>query len=152
MRPTPRLVVLLALWLALALGAAFLEVLLNIWIGFGTVILLVTAVEAIALRRRPTPRCERVLPTALSLGEWHSITIRLEHDGRLPMAVDVFDGYPVDCELEGQPQRVLIPADGWGESEDTHSRQHAGRAVSGKEAVLRAPAQPLLGDYFHDTR
>jgi uncharacterized protein (DUF58 family) len=51
----------------------------------------------------------------MSLGEWHAVTLRLRHAGGLPLTVEVFDGYPVSCELEGLPQRVRIPAGGWGE-------------------------------------
>ena len=57
MRPTPRLIVLLALWLAFSIGAAFMAVLINIWVGFGAVILITVALEASVLRRRSTPGC-----------------------------------------------------------------------------------------------
>jgi uncharacterized protein (DUF58 family) len=114
-KPTRALLALLAAWAVLAAVAAFVPAALAAWAGVGLVFVLAACVDALVLWRRAAPVVERTLAPAMSLGEWHAVTLRLRHAGGLPLTVEVFDGYPVSCELEGLPQRVRIPAGGWGE-------------------------------------
>lgn len=115
MRPTPRLVGTLAVWAGLALAAAFVPALLLPWAGLGAAIATAVIIDLVGLLRRAPPAAERVVPHALSLGEWHKVVVKLRHDARWPTVVDLFDRYPVSCELEGLPQRVRLPARGWAE-------------------------------------
>lgn len=115
MRPTPRAILLILIWCGIAVAGAFLPIALRIWLGFGLVIVVAMILEAIALSQKEPPDIERKTSAALSLGEWHDVTLRLRHASRLPLAVEVFDGVPTACEQEGLPQRFVIPADGWGE-------------------------------------
>jgi uncharacterized protein (DUF58 family) len=115
MRPTPRLVGALVAWACLAVVAAFVPMLLEPWVGFGAAILAGAAIEAVGLLRWRVPAAERVVPAAMSLGEWHRVVVRLRQEWRRSTVLDVFDGYPVSCELEGLPQRVRLPPRGWAE-------------------------------------
>jgi uncharacterized protein (DUF58 family) len=140
MRPTRLLLIALALWVGLALAAAFLPQLLALWTSFGVVLMAATAIEALLLWRLPLPECERTVTPALSLGEWHSVTLKLRHQSGLSLTVEVFDGYPVSCEPEGLPQRIRIPAVGWGEIMYRLRPRERGELVFGvTQALLTSP-------------
>ena len=56
MRPARRLLLVLGLWLAVAVVAAFVPAVLSQWIGLGGAIVVLAAVDLLALSRRPPPR------------------------------------------------------------------------------------------------
>ncbi len=152
MKPTRLALVVLTLWVALALAAAFVPELLALWSGFGLVLLLAAGIEALVLWRRTPPECERTVAPALSLGEWHPVTVKLRHESGLPLTVEVFDGYPVSCEQEGLPQRVRIPAGGWGELQyRVRPRERGEMVFTPTEVLLTGPLgllrrKTLLGE------
>jgi uncharacterized protein (DUF58 family) len=117
MRPDPRLLYAVGLWLAVAIVAAFVPPALPFWAGSGVAIVVAVLLDLLLLLRGPTPRVSRTVAPAFSLGLWHRIVLRIENDEGRPTTVEVFDGYPRSCELEGQPQRVRLPAAGWAEVE-----------------------------------
>lgn len=115
MRPTARALTALALWTGAALAAAFFAPALKLWIGFGVALVVAAGLEALWLWRRPAPTCRRRVATALSVGEWHEVTLELRHDSRLPLTIELFDGVPQSCEQQGFPRKIRLPAQGWAE-------------------------------------
>lgn len=113
MRPTSRALLLLALWLLVAAVAAFVPLLLSLWAGFGALVALLLLVDGVLLLRTPAPTCERRCPQALSLGEWHTLTLRLSSRARRPLRVSVHDHAPELLEIEGLPRDLQLPARGW---------------------------------------
>lgn len=149
LKPTRLLLVVLSGWVLLAVAVAFLPEQLAFWAGFGLVLLAATGLDALILLRRTPPSCERTVAPALSLGEWHPVTLKLEHESGLPLVVEAFDGYPVSCELEGLPQRVRIPSAGFGElSYRLRPRERGELTFTPTEVLLTGPLGLLRRKMF----
>lgn len=115
MRPGPRLLQLLGLWMILAVGPAVWPVLEPIWGGAGVVLLVLMLTDSLALRAATQIRVERRVPHSLPLGVWGDVKLRLLNTGDTPVTVEVFDHYPDASETQALPQRLRLPAAGWGE-------------------------------------
>lgn len=115
MIPAPRLFLLLALWLAAALAAAVFPGAMVFWIVSGAAIVLLAAIDALAVLRRATPDCQRDVAGSLALGVWSGVRLRLHNRGRRPIALEVFDSFPSEVTASGMPGRVRIEPHGWAE-------------------------------------
>lgn len=143
MRPKARLLVLLSLWLAFALAAAFVPALLPAWGGLGGALVVLALLDLTLLLRRRPPTLSRTVAPALSLGVFHRVSLRLENDGPA-RTVEVYDGAPTACEVEGQPQRVALPASGWAEVEYRARPRERGELRFGKAELLLTGPVGLL--------
>ncbi|MBC9251861.1 hypothetical protein A9179_16445 [Pseudomonas alcaligenes] len=116
MKPSRLLLGLLGglLLLALLLGSLpLLQVelpatLRPLWWGLLLALLLLAAVDALWLRRLPTPRLERHLPGNLPLGRWSEVRLTVHHDYRQALQASLFDHVPDDMEFEFLPQQVAL--------------------------------------------
>lgn len=115
MIPAPRLLLLLALWGAVALGTAVFPDALALWIGSGAVIVLLAATDALAVSRFKALDCQRDAAGSLALGTWTGIRLQLHNRGRRPVVLEVFDGYPPQVAARGMPGQARIEAHGWAE-------------------------------------
>ena len=106
MRPTGRLLALLALWSTLGLAAAVWPISFGLWASFGLVMALVLGLEVLLLRGLPTPLAQRKLPAALAVGEWHTVTLRL--DSHAAMSLSVWDHTPPTWDVEGMPRPLQL--------------------------------------------
>lgn len=118
MKPSRLLIALCAGLLALALLLGSLSA-LNIrtadwlhmlcWSCLCALILL-AVVDALWLRRLPTPNVERQLPGNLSIGYWDDIQLSVTHELPHEQTITLFDHVPHALEYEQLPLRVkLIP-------------------------------------------
>lgn len=71
---------------------------------------LVATVDALGLRRLPSPRLERQLPGNLSLGRWSEIQLDVHHDLHQTPWIELFDHVPAGMDVEHLPQRVALHA------------------------------------------
>ncbi|HEX2252464.1 MAG TPA: DUF58 domain-containing protein [Thermoanaerobaculia bacterium] len=115
MRPTRAALVLASAWLALAVAAAFLPVLLGPWIACGAGAALLLAADAVAVRRLPAPEVRREVAPALPLGEWTRVRLRLANRSGARLRLIVFDHPPPAAELRDLPQSVALPRAGGAE-------------------------------------
>jgi uncharacterized protein (DUF58 family) len=113
--PAPRLFLLLALWLAAALAAAVFPDAMVIWIVSGAAIVLLAAIDALAVLRLATPDCQRDVAGSLALGVRSGVRLRLHNHGRRPIALEVFDSFPPEVTASGMPGRARIEPHGWAE-------------------------------------
>jgi uncharacterized protein (DUF58 family) len=113
--PAPRLFLLLAFWLAAALAVAVFQDAMVFWIGPGAAIVLLAAIDALAVLRLTTPDCQRDVAGSLALGVWSGVRLRLHNRGRRPIALEVFDSYPPEVTASGMPGRARIEPHGWTE-------------------------------------
>jgi uncharacterized protein (DUF58 family) len=118
MKPSRRLLALLALLLACAIVLGALSALAIklpasaalLWSGALLALLLVAGVDALWLRRLPSPRLQRTLPGNLPLGRWSEVQLHIQHDLRQPLSLEVFDHLPAAMAFEHLPQRIeLLP-------------------------------------------
>ena len=117
MAPIPGKPLFYLLWLllALALPASFWPELLPYWWGLAGLSSALLLLDVIRLYFVPVPKAERKVPGHLSVGRWQKVKLRLHNPGRRLMRLEVFDHYPTNADLEGLPQVLTLPADGWSE-------------------------------------
>lgn len=76
--------------------------------GLLLALLLLAILDAIRLRRRPSPRVHRTLPGSLALGRWGEVRLSLEHDYPQPLTVQVFDHVPDGLVVDNLPQSIPL--------------------------------------------
>ncbi|TLX58401.1 DUF58 domain-containing protein [Stutzerimonas nosocomialis] len=116
MNPTRRLILLTAALLLLAvllgalpaLGVALPGVLDSLWWGLLLATLAVAALDALRLRRLPTPEPTRSLAGNLPLGRSSEVRLAFQHRFAQPITLEVFDHAPSGMAVEGLPQRITL--------------------------------------------
>lgn len=116
MKPSRALLALLATlaFAALLLGSATAlgnpppALLGSLWWGAFLAVLALAAVDALRLRRLPSPRLQRQLGGNLPLGRWSDVRLQLHHSFRQPLRVTLFDHLPAGMEFEYLPQAVEL--------------------------------------------
>jgi uncharacterized protein (DUF58 family) len=71
-------------------------------------LLALSVIDAIGLRRLPSPRLKRLMPGSLALGRWGDVQLEVEHDFAQPLNVQVFDHAPDGLSVEHLPQAVEL--------------------------------------------
>ena len=116
MKPSRLLLVLLGALLAIAivlgslplLGVRLPATLPTLCWGLLLALAVLAGVDALWLRRLPTPRAERQLPGNLPLGRWSEVRLTLHHEYRNALDIEVFDHVPERMDFEHLPQRVAL--------------------------------------------
>ncbi|VXC92606.1 conserved hypothetical protein [Pseudomonas sp. 8Z] len=67
---------------------------------------LIAAVDALWLRRLPTPRVQRTLPGNLPLGRWSDVQLNVQHNFAHSLQIELFDHVPDGMTFEHMPLRV----------------------------------------------
>ncbi len=106
MRPSLALLLLLAAWSALGALVLSGHAPMIAWWSAGAGLALLALVDALWLRRRPTPGVERQLPEALPVGHRRQVELRIV--AARGQRVEVFDLHPEGWPVEGLPQRVRV--------------------------------------------
>ncbi|MEO3724921.1 DUF58 domain-containing protein [Pseudomonas syringae] len=111
MKPSRLLLIWLAILLAIgivlgALQALDVEVpssLLSINWGLLLALFALSLLDALRLKRLPSPRVQRQMPGSLALGRWSEIRLDVEHDLDQPLAIQLFDHVPDGLSHENLP-------------------------------------------------
>ena len=111
MKPSRLLLIWLAILLAIgivlgALQALDVEVpasLLSINWGLLLALFALSLLDALRLKRLPSPRVERQMPGSLALGRWSEVRLEVEHDFDQPLAIQIFDHVPDGLSFENLP-------------------------------------------------
>lgn len=98
----------LALGSASALGHASPALLPRLWWSALLALALVAVVDALWLRRQPSPHIERQLPGNLSLGRWSEVQLDIQHTLAHDGWLEIFDHVPQDMEFAHLPQRIAL--------------------------------------------
>ncbi|MHA6494077.1 DUF58 domain-containing protein [Pseudomonas borbori] len=77
-----------------------------LWWGALLVLLGATLVDALLVRRLPSPRIERQLPGNLPLGRWSEVQLIVHHSYPHALTLDVFDHLPSEMAFEHLPLRI----------------------------------------------
>nr|WP_243433394.1 DUF58 domain-containing protein [Pseudomonas sp. 58(2021)] len=106
---------MLLIWLAIllvigivlgALQALDVEVpssLLSINWGLLLALFALSLLDALRLKRLPSPRVHRHMPGSLALGRWSEIRLEVEHDFAQPLPLQLFDHVPDGLSYENLP-------------------------------------------------
>ncbi|NUT78056.1 DUF58 domain-containing protein [Pseudomonas sp. C1C7] len=116
MKPTRLLLLWLALLLAIgivlgslqAMGIALPAYLPRINWGLLLALLALALLDAVRLKRLPSPRLLRQMPGSLALGRWSEVRLELEHDFAQPMHLQLFDHVPDGLSFEHLPLIVQL--------------------------------------------
>ena len=116
MKPSRLLLIWLAILLAIgialgtlrALGIDIPATLLSINWGLLLALLALAILDAIRLKRLPSPRVQRQMPGSLALGRWSEVRLEVEHDFAQPLNVDIFDHVPDGLSFENLPLSVEL--------------------------------------------
>ncbi len=112
MTPSPRLLRVLAAWLAVGLVASAWRPLVLPWAGAGGAVLAFVLLDLVLLSRLPWPTLARRLPKAMALGEWHAVTLEVTSAAPRPVRLELFEEAPDSLILDGMPREVVLPAHG----------------------------------------
>jgi uncharacterized protein (DUF58 family) len=115
MRASRRLLLLLATWLAVGLGASLVPRAVPLWAGFGAVLLALLFLEARWLWQRPALQLTRTVGGTMALGGRYPVVLRLDSTATRPLRLRLTDHPPACFEQEGLPSSLLLPAGGWAE-------------------------------------
>lgn len=111
MKPSRLLLIWLAILLVIgivlgALQALDVEVpssLLSINWGLLLALFALSLLDALRLKRLPSPRVHRHMPGSLALGRWSEIRLEVEHDFAQPLTLQLFDHVPDGLSYENLP-------------------------------------------------
>ncbi|UVM51772.1 DUF58 domain-containing protein [Pseudomonas sp. B21-015] len=116
MKPSRLLLIWLAVLLAIGivpgtLRALDIEVpssLLSINWGLLLALLALATLDAIRLKRLPSPRVQRQMPGSLALGRWGEVRLEIAHDFAQPLNIQIFDHVPNGLDFEHLPLSVEL--------------------------------------------
>ncbi|WP_434607476.1 DUF58 domain-containing protein [Pseudomonas sp. D2-30] len=86
-----------------ALGIAVPSTLLSIHWGLLLALLALSILDAVRVRRLPSPRVQRHLPGSLALGRWSEVRLDIRHDLPQPLEIEIFDHVPNGLDFEQLP-------------------------------------------------
>ncbi|WP_426783506.1 DUF58 domain-containing protein [Pseudomonas atacamensis] len=113
---------LLLIWLALlllvsivlgafqALGRELPSSLISINWGLLLALLALAVIDAVRLRRLPSPRIKRQMPGSLALGRWGEVKLEVAHEFAEPLKINFFDHVPDGLAFEYLPTVVELQA------------------------------------------
>lgn len=116
MKPSRLLLAWLAALLAIgivlgalrALDIAVPSSLLSINWGLLLALLALAILDAIRLKRLPSPRLQRQMPGSLALGRWSEVRLEVEHDFTQPLNIQIVDHVPDGLSVENLPLSVEL--------------------------------------------
>ncbi|RRW57725.1 DUF58 domain-containing protein [Pseudomonas moraviensis] len=116
MKPSRLLLIWLALLLVVsivlgafqALGRELPSSLISINWGLLLALLALAVIDAVRLRRLPSPRIKRQMPGSLALGRWGEVKLEVAHEFAEPLKINVFDHVPDGLAFEYLPTVVEL--------------------------------------------
>jgi len=142
MRPTKRLLQVIAIWMVFGLLAAFFPPFKMLWLGAGLLLLVAGTFDLLVLWRMRPVTVERELPGRFAIGEPGSVWLTFHNAGRYPADIEVFDGIPPIARSSHLPWSADVPAGGWNKTEYQLTFMERGPQSFTRCAVLR---RSLLG-------
>ncbi|WP_456023122.1 DUF58 domain-containing protein [Pseudomonas protegens] len=111
MKPSRLLLIWLAVLLVIGIVLGTLRALqidipaslISINWGLLLALLALAGLDALRLKRLPTPRITRQMPGSLALGRWGEVRLEVEHDFTEPMLIELFDHPPEALSFENLP-------------------------------------------------
>ncbi|WP_438299613.1 DUF58 domain-containing protein [Pseudomonas sp. NMS19W] len=111
MKPSRLLLIWLAILLAIGIVLGTLQALdvevpsslLSINWGLLLALFALSLLDALRLRRLPSPRVQRQMPGSLALGRWSEVRLEVEHDFDQSLAIQLFDHVPNGLSYENLP-------------------------------------------------
>lgn len=113
--PSHRLLILLAILLALAVAAAIWPVAAPIWWAGAALLGVAAVMDAAVVALPPALTAQRRAPGSLPVGVWQCVDLRIANGGRLARRLLLYDHHPDTCDARGLPCVVRIARGQWAE-------------------------------------
>lgn len=124
MRPTPRLLKLLAAMAVFALAIAvpkwlaagkhmmipFIGHVENVWWGLFLTLILIGVLDAMMARRQPRLQVTRTHSDNVALGRDYPVHVEIEHRYRYPLDIQIYDHHPLTCETAAHAAHIRLQA------------------------------------------
>ena len=110
MRPAPFAFLGLLFWLILAVAASLRPFMLVYWQFVGILLLILAFIDGWRGRRLPIIQVQRQVPSSLPVGIWSEVSLHLSNPTNTSRIIEIFDDYPIHSDLQGQPQRLILPS------------------------------------------
>jgi len=115
-KPSRLLLIWLALLLVISIMLGALQALqidlpsslISINWGLLLALLALAIIDAVRLRRLPSPRVKRQMPGSLALRRWAEVTLEITHDFAEPLNIELFDHVPDGLAFEHLPLNVEL--------------------------------------------
>nr|WP_218583443.1 DUF58 domain-containing protein [Pseudomonas atagonensis] len=91
-----------------ALAVEMPSSLLSINWGLLLALLALAILDALRLKRLPSPHITRQMPGSLALGRWGEVHLQVSHDFAQPLNIEVFDHVPDGLTTENLPLKVEL--------------------------------------------
>lgn len=91
-----------------ALGTELPSSLISINWGLLLALLALAVIDAVRLRRLPSPRIKRKMPGSLALGRWGEVKLEVAHEFAEPLNINLFDHVPDGLAFEYLPTVVEL--------------------------------------------
>ncbi|MCV2222339.1 DUF58 domain-containing protein [Pseudomonas mercuritolerans] len=116
MKPSRLLLIWLALLVVISIVLGALQALqtdipsslISVNRGLLLALLALAVIDAVRLRRLPSPRIKRQMPGSLALGRWGEINLQVAHEFAEPLKVNLFDHVPDGLAFEHLPLTVEL--------------------------------------------
>ncbi len=139
-RPANTSFVLLFICFLFALLAFFIPDFVWLWIGCGVVFSFVALLDAWRVWQQPSPQIERQVAGSLALGVWSEVQLQVYNASQRDYQLHIFDGYPLACQLRGQPRVLELAAQtGLTVSYQLNPQQRGDLPFNGVYLSLRSP-------------
>ncbi|WDR33867.1 DUF58 domain-containing protein [Pseudomonas serboccidentalis] len=76
--------------------------------GLLLALLVLALLDAVRLRRMPSPRVQRQMPGSLALGRWSEVRLQVSHVFSEPLTLEMFDHVPQGLSFENLPLSVAL--------------------------------------------
>jgi uncharacterized protein (DUF58 family) len=102
-RPGRKLLLMLAVWTVIGLGAVWWKPGGILWQGFGLLLAAAAVTDLFQLLRTPLPGVSRRIRHNLPLGVWSKVHLTIENPVSRPLAIRAHDLHPAEFEVQGLP-------------------------------------------------
>ncbi|MCW9012278.1 MAG: DUF58 domain-containing protein [Gammaproteobacteria bacterium] len=79
-----------------------------IWYGLLIYLLVVAVYDLFLLSRITTPEVERIAPSAMAVGNWHNIDLRVDNLSSNNIQLQLFDHFPETVQYKNLPQVLVL--------------------------------------------
>lgn len=108
MRPSGYALALLGVWLVIAVGAAWFESMVAVWVWLGFAIGIVLLMDGVRVWDEPRLEISRDVPHNLPVEAWATVSLVVNHRGRRPYHLALFDHVPAEADTEDLPQSIRL--------------------------------------------
>ena len=107
-KPAINLLYTAIILLVISLLTPLSEIFLIIWLMFSGMVIALSIYDIYLLFAFTKPEITRILPSAMPVGNWHSVKLELKHCNKHSYNLALFDHIPEQCQFNGLPKKLKL--------------------------------------------